>query len=323
MAGAKTFPIIDAKGNLITTVTGWNHSTVADGSELTNMTIAPICSALNRSIGEVKDFTEDLSAISTRVDYFYDEYSAFKESVDENTTFLSGQIDTLKAATDVIAVFGTYAEFTAASAGNWQKQVTDNDIIKVLSDESVSSKQVYYEYHISAHDGWNGWSAIGELDPYYSKSDVNEWRDERFSGTSAYYALVAADSKKLDGNLSTNIILSANAGSAASAWLLDNAKNYITTAEYIQQNPNYIDCTLSAEQISNTSASKLTVKIKPNDLFVGSAEAGKSAYDWITTNSSTLIYPYRGGNCITVDSAQGHSYSSINLSSDIFWLYYS
>lgn len=348
MAGAKIYPIIDAKGNLITTVYGWNHSTVADGCELTNMTIEPICSALNRSIGEVKDFIEELSALSSRVDSFYDEYSIFNTNViasadelDKKTTYLSGQIDTLKAATDVIAVFGTYSEFTNASAGEWQQQVTDNDIIKVLSDESLSSKQVYYEYHISAHDGWDGWSAIGTLDPYYSKSDFNTWSADRFTDTSANYALVAADSKKLDGNLATNIILSANAGSAASAWLLANAKNYITTAEYIPQNPNnYIDCTLSAEQINNTSASKLTVKIKPIDSFVGSAQSGKSAYDWITTKSATLsagdyivftsaaqntlgitvsgIYPHRSGNCISVDPVPGQLYSRINLSSDIF-----
>lgn len=335
MAGANIYPIIDAKGNLITTVYGWNHSTVADGCELTNMTIEPICSALNRSIGEVKDFTEDLSAISSRVDSLYDEYS----SLNDKTSFLSGQIDTLKAATDVIAVFGTYAEFTNASASEWQQQVTDNDIIKVLSDESVSSKQVYYEYHISAHDGWNGWSAIGQLDPYYSKSDVDIWRNERFTDTSANYALVAADSKKLDGNLSTNIILSANAGSAASAWLLANAKNYIISAECNPQS-QYIDCSLSVNQITDTSASKLTVQIEPVESFVGSAQYGQSAYDWITTKSATLsagdyivftsaaqntlgitvsgIYPHRSGNCISVDPVQGQLYSRINLSSDIF-----
>ena len=32
----------------------------------------------------------------------------------------------------------------------------------------------------------------------------------------------------------------------------------------------------------------------------------------------TGIYPHRSGNCITVDAVQGQSYSSINLSSDIF-----
>lgn len=357
MAGAKTFPIIDAKGDLITTVTGWNHGTVADGCELTKMTIEPICSALNISMGEIKDFNDDLSALSAKVDNFiYDEYAHFHDRVEQSATYLynsisaesaraviaekvlQDQIDVMKAATDVIAVFGTYNEFSAASASEWQQQVTDNDFVKVLNDNG--SKQVYYEYHISAHDGWNGWSAIGELDPYYSKSEFDDWSAARFDNLSANYALVAADAEKLGGTVASEIINSAKSGYNASAWLLANAKNYITTAEYIPQNPNnYIECTLSAEPITDTSASKLTVQIKPIDSFVGSAESGKSAYDWITTKSATLsageyiqftqaapntlgitvsgIYPHRSGNCISVDPVPGQPYSRINLSSDI------
>ena len=49
---------------------------------------------------------------------------------------LQSQLDTLKAATDVIAVFGTYEEFTAASASTWQETVTDNDFIKVIRDNN-------------------------------------------------------------------------------------------------------------------------------------------------------------------------------------------
>ena len=138
MAGAKTFPIIDAKGDLITTVTGWNHGTVADGCELTKMTIEPICSALNISMGEVKDFNDDLSALSAKVDKFiYDEYAEFHDRVEQSATYLYNsisaesaravsaeqglqqQIDVIKGATDVIAVFGTYDEFTTKSASEF------------------------------------------------------------------------------------------------------------------------------------------------------------------------------------------------------------
>ena len=91
--------------------------------------------------------------------------------------------------------------------------------------------------------------------------------------------------------------------------------------------------------ITGSSANKL-ITLKPADSFIGSAQSGKSAYDWITTKSATLsageyikftsaaqntmgitvtgIYPHHGGNCITVDAVAGQSYSSINLSSDIF-----
>ena len=371
MAGANTpEPIVvtGSDGNEYVVGT-WNHGTVADGVVLTDETIRPICDAiqgdsngLSAEIERAKKAEQEISAV---VDAHYDEYTTFvntdytpfKNSVIASAaaldkkiddvsaeslrydTFLSGQIDTLKAATDVIAVFGTYEEFTAASAGSWQEQVTDNDFVKVLNGKG-GSKQVYYEWHDNTHSttapDWKGWSAIGELDPYYSKSEVDSWRNLRFTETSAKYALVAANAEKLGGTAASDVINSAKSGYNASAWLLANAKNYITTAEYSPYNPNYIDCTLSVAQISNTSASKLTVQIKPIDSFIGSAQSGKSAYDWITTKSATLsagdyikftsaaqntmgitvtgIYPHHGGNCITVDAVAGQSYSSINLS---------
>ena len=331
MAGANTpEPIVvtGSDGNEYVVGT-WNHGTVADGVVLTDETIRPICDAiqggsngLSAEIERAKKAEQEISAV---VDAHYDEYTTFvntdytpfKNSVIASAaaldkkiddvsaeslrydTFLSGQIDTLKAATDVIAVFGTYEEFTAASAGSWQQQVTDNDFVKVLNGKG-GSKQVYYEWHDNTHSttapDWKGWSAIGELDPYYSKSEVDSWRNLRFTETSAKYALVAANAEKLGGTAASDVINSAKSGYNASAWLLANAKNYITTAEYSPYNPSYIDCTLSVAQISNTSASKLTVKIKPIDSFVGSAQSGQSAYDWITTKSATLSagdYSYR------------------------------
>ena len=106
---------------------------------------------------------------------------------------LQNQIDKLKAATDVIAVFGTYDEFVA---GSGDLGVTDNDTIKVLrdynytpssTDEDYESNdddgfQVYYEWHDpnaeEPHTDWTGWSAIGSLDPYYSVAEIDEYIDQ-------------------------------------------------------------------------------------------------------------------------------------------------
>lgn len=381
---AKSFPIIDSKGEEITVVHGWNHGTVADGCELTDITIEPICDALNASNGEIKDVTDKLndeidraknveSAISSRVDVFYDEYSSFSARVEQSATnlnkkiddvsaeslrydtFLSGQIDTLKAATDVIAVFGTDEEFTTKSASDWQKQVTDNDFVKVLNGKG-GSKQVYYEWHdnIASHQDWTGWSAIGELDPYYSKSEVDNWRNLRFTETSAKYALEATNAEKLGGTVASDIINSAKSGAYASAWLNTNAVKYISNVA--SSNMQYIDGSLTTT--TDGSARKLTISLsgyqttgdgtyitgstnnrlitlKPADSFIGSAQSGKSAYDWITTKSATLsagqyiqftnaaantlgikvtgLAPYTNGNYIEVDNTT----HKINLSSNI------
>jgi len=111
-------------------------------------------------------------------------------------TKLQKQIDKLQAATDVIAVFGTYDEFVA---GSGDLGVTDNDTIKVLRDYNYTPSsadedydeeqqydddgfQVYYEWHDpdaeEPHTDWTGWSAIGSLDPYYSVAEIDEYLEQ-------------------------------------------------------------------------------------------------------------------------------------------------
>lgn len=141
---------------------------------------------------------------------------------------LQKQIDELQAATDVIAVFGTYPEFTAASTGAWKEQVTDNDFIKVLRDSAYNPTgdedantsdddyyQVYYQWHSSDHDGWNGWSAIGSLDPYYSVSEIDEYKKQIDSNFDSLSSTVA------DNFLSAN----ENAVSAGKNILIDYDEN--------------------------------------------------------------------------------------------------
>ena len=311
-------------------VAKWNRSTVADGSWLQKYTI---------------------------------------EKLKDRDIFLANQIDKIKGATDVIAVFGTYEEFTAASAGDWQQTVTDNDFIKVLRDDTYQPTgdedegthdddyyQVYYEWHDNTeeHHDWTGWSAIGELDPYYSKSEFNIWSAARFNNLSANWAISATNSEKLGGVNANEIFGSAKSGANASAWLNTNAIKYISNVA--SSNMQYIDGTLATA--NDGSARKLTISLsgyqttgdgtyitgstnnrlitlKPSNSFIGSAQSGKSAYDWITTKSATLsagqyiqftqaapntlgisvsgIVPYTNGNYIEVDNTT----HKINLSSDI------
>lgn len=377
MAGlpAKTFPIIDSKGDLITTVTGWNHGTVADGCELTNMTIEPICDALNASNGEIKDVTDKLNDeidraknaeqyISGVVDDHYNEYTAFSARVETSAynlsskidtvssllhtddMFLSGEIDKMHAATDVIMVYGTESDFQTKSA---QLVLTDNDIVKVLNGTGGAT-QVYYQWHESSQT----WENIGSLSPYYSKSEINTWSADRFDGVSAKYAVLATNAENLGGTAASDIINSAKSGAYASAWLNINAVKYISNVA--SSNMQYIDGSLTTT--TDGSARKLTISLsgyqttgdgtyitgstnnrlitlKPADSFIGSAQSGKSAYDWITTKSATLsagqyiqftnaaantlgikvtgLAPYTNGNYIEVDNTT----HKINLSSNI------
>lgn len=217
---------------------------------------------------------------------------------------LQKQIDELQAATDVIAVFGTYPEFTAASAGVWKEQVTDNDFIKVLRDSAYNPTgdedantsdddyyQVYYQWHSSDHDGWNGWSAIGSLDPYYSVSEIDEYKKQIDSNFDSLSSTVA------DNFLSAN----ENSVSAGKNILIDYEQNKpkitIKTKEDVEFN------NVSSKTVSSTNVTTLTAQgnsakfthlsatnlnnVAISNLF-GSAYSGAEASAWVSANSAIL-----------------------------------
>lgn len=179
MAGAKKPEPIEIVGSdgKIYVVETWNRGTIADGDAMTEYTIKPICEAIQGGTGGLSAETERAmaaeSGISAIVDNHYDEYNTFVSSVNSSAESLNAkdddlqdQIDTLKAATDVIMVYNNYSAFSSNSGNLF---LTDNDVIKVLNDGQKQEKQTYYQYSTAT----SAWSFIGELDPYYSKTDLN------------------------------------------------------------------------------------------------------------------------------------------------------
>lgn len=189
----------------------WSRSTIADGDWLQAKTLNPYSTRDNWLAEKIEELsgksTDDLEEeirariagdtyLSGAIVSISSDFYPFSANVEASAATLKGDIidesyraigeenaikddiRKLKAATDVIAVFGTYNEFTEASAGEWQQSVTDNDIIKVLIDDSVSSNQVYYQWHDNTHSttepDWQGWNDIGKLDPYYSTSEIDD-----------------------------------------------------------------------------------------------------------------------------------------------------
>ncbi len=217
MAGAKKPEPIEIEGanGKIYVVETWNRGTIADGEAMTEYTIRPICDAIKGGTGGIAAETERAmaaeSGISAIVDKHYDEYNTFVSNVNISAESLSArlaqeisdrtsgdaqeisartsgdaklqeQIDTLKAATDVIMVYGDYKTFTSNSG---DLVLTDADVIKVLVDENKNDEQVYYQWYDpqSGHE-WSNWSAIGSLNPYYSKSELNNAAGKNINITS-------------------------------------------------------------------------------------------------------------------------------------------
>lgn len=75
---------------------------------------------------------------------------------------LQGQIDALAAASDVTDIVGTKADLNAYDTS----KLKDNDIIKVLQDESEDDETTYYRWNATTQT----FTLIGEEGPYYTKA---------------------------------------------------------------------------------------------------------------------------------------------------------
>lgn len=75
---------------------------------------------------------------------------------------LQSEIDTIVAASDVKDLVGTYADLQAYDTST----LGDNDIIKVLQDETHQDETTYYRWILADEQ----FSLIGEEGPYYTKA---------------------------------------------------------------------------------------------------------------------------------------------------------
>lgn len=78
---------------------------------------------------------------------------------------LQSQIDAITASSDVTDIVGSYAALEAYDTS----KLNDNDIIKVLQDETHSDETTYYRWHKNAGE----FTLIGEEGPYYTKSQTD------------------------------------------------------------------------------------------------------------------------------------------------------
>lgn len=91
-----------------------------------------------------------------------------EDEADERTdadTALQQQIDAIVSKSDVVAIVGTYVDLLALDTST----MFDNDIVKVLSDESRQGKKTYYSWNIASE----AWTYIGSEAETYTKSEVN------------------------------------------------------------------------------------------------------------------------------------------------------
>lgn len=101
--------------------------------------------------------------------------------------YLQGQIDAISASSDVVDIVGTYADLQ-----NYDTQhLKDNDIIKVLQDETQGNATTYYRWSTSTQT----FTLIGQEGPYYTKAGA----DAQFVPQTR-----TVNGKALDSNIALN-----------------------------------------------------------------------------------------------------------------------
>lgn len=103
---------------------------------------------------------------------------------------LQEQIDAISSASDVVDVVGTYAELQNYDTS----KLSDNDIVKVLTDETHDDAISYYRWN----DATNAFTYIGSQGPFYTKSEtdatfVPQTRTINGKGLNSDVVLTAAD----------------------------------------------------------------------------------------------------------------------------------
>ncbi len=99
--------------------------------------------------------------ITTNTQLIDDEKTA-RQNVDVS---LQAQIDGIAASSDVTDIVGTKAQLNAYDTS----KLNNNDIVKVLQDESQNGETTYYRWSTTTQT----FTLIGEEGPYYTKSEAD------------------------------------------------------------------------------------------------------------------------------------------------------
>lgn len=108
------------------------------------------------SYDEYREGQKDTDVFST---------GAVVEGIDSAVTALEEEIQEVRDHTDVVDIVGTYADLQAYDTST----LGDNDIIKVIADETHDGATTYYRWDKDT----STWEYIGEQGPYYTKDETD------------------------------------------------------------------------------------------------------------------------------------------------------
>ncbi len=194
--------------------------------------------------------------------------------------YLQQQIDGISASSDVVDIVGTYAELQAYDT----QHLKDNDIVKVLQDETQGGATTYYRWSTSTQT----FTLIGQEGPYYTKASadstfVPQTRTVNSKALSSNITLTASDVSALG---TSDVVQST--GSSTSQVMSQNAvttelNKKLNTADYV------VDDHLanSTNPVQNQVLNGLLGDM-PSDFFSGTATSNYSGTSLTMANALCL-----------------------------------
>lgn len=153
-----------------------NIKSIGEGLELNKETgelTAPDTAKLYDAYGENTDgalnqkfASEKLQGLETEAETLQKNIDTEATSRQESDNNLQTQIDALSDRSDVVDVVDTYAELQSYDTS----KLGDNDVIKVLNDETHNGAITYYRWNKTEGE----WKYVGATGPYYTKAETDE-----------------------------------------------------------------------------------------------------------------------------------------------------
>lgn len=179
----------------------------ADSQTYTDEKVAAVKEAVEAEISTINSKIPAEASVSnqladkTFVSGLVSDEASARELADTN---LQGQIDAITSASDVVDVVGTYSELQAYDT----QHLKDNDIVKVLVDETHDNAITYYRWTHSTTP--YSWIYIGSQGPFYTKAESDTLLNEKADKSNTYTktevdtALAGKVDKVAGKGLSTN-----------------------------------------------------------------------------------------------------------------------
>ena len=254
-----------AQVNVVETVKR-NGSALTVTDKAVDISVPVKTSELQNDSGYILNTVDDLVNYYTKgqTDSAIAVETTAREGADQN---LQGQIDAIAASSDVVDIVGTYAELQAYDTS----KLHNNDIIKVLSDETRSGATTYYRWSTTAED----FTYIGSQGPFYTKSES----DSTFVPQTR-----TVNSKPLSSDIT---LTASDVGALPNSTVIPTVNDATLT---IQKNGTAVT-TFTANASSNVTAN-ITVPTKTSDLTNDGAD-NTSTYveaDELATVATTGSY---------------------------------